>query len=293
MACPPGHERDARPLRNVTTALGYPAAMPLRRFLAPACSLALAGTLGCVPHSTRAPPAVRAAPPASVAAAAPAPPPARSPATDSSSDLAAAARDADPAVIRLALDAQRCAIVRGEAAPGGRLAVIDYSRPSTQRRLWVFDLARRTLLFSEYVAHGRNTGDDMATRFSNAEGSLQSSLGLFRTAETYQGENGYSLRMDGLEPGINDRARPRAIVMHGAWYVDPLQALRQGRLGRSLGCPALRPQVARQVIDALKQGQVLFAYYPDAAWLSRSGYVGCRGHEPSLASRASLHAAAP
>jgi hypothetical protein len=186
--------------------------------------------------------------------------------------LSAAAPAADPAVLALALRARSCAI---DAATATRLAVIDYSRPSTQQRLWVFDLRQPRLLYSEYVAHGRNSGENLATRFSNREGSLQSSLGLFRTAETYDGDNGYSLRMDGLEPGINDRARDRALVMHGAWYVDPLQALKQGRLGRSLGCPALRPQVAHAVIDTLKDGQLLFAYYPDRDWLAHSRLLGC------------------
>lgn len=214
--------------------------------------------------------------------AAPAPAVAPVPAApkDLATRLSVLASDADPRVVRMAVEAQQCASRRGDVAEGGKLAVIDYSLPSTQRRMWVFDLARVALLYSEHVAHGRNTGDNFATRFSNSEGSFQSSLGLFRTAETYTGENGYSMRMDGLEPGVNDLARPRAIVMHGAWYVDPLQALRQGRLGRSLGCPALRPQVARQVIDTLKQGQLLFAYYPDQRWLSKSRYVGCRPDEP-------------
>jgi hypothetical protein len=186
--------------------------------------------------------------------------------------LSAAAPAADPAVLALALRARSCAI---DAATATRLAVIDYSRPSTQQRLWVFDLRQPRLLYSEYVAHGRNSGENLATRFSNRDGSLQSSLGLFRTAETYDGDNGYSLRMDGLEPGINDRARDRALVMHGAWYVDPLQALKQGRLGRSLGCPALRPQVAHALIDTLKDGQLLFAYYPDRDWLAHSRLLGC------------------
>ena len=186
--------------------------------------------------------------------------------------LSAAAPQADPAVLALALRARSCAI---DAATTTRLAVIDYSRPSTQQRLWVFDLKQARLLYSEYVAHGRNSGENLATRFSNRDGSLQSSLGLFRTAETYDGDNGYSLRMDGLEPGINDRARERALVMHGAWYVDPLQALKQGRLGRSLGCPARRPQVAHALIDSIKQGQLLFAYYPDHDWLAHSKLLGC------------------
>ncbi|HVR82620.1 MAG TPA: murein L,D-transpeptidase catalytic domain family protein [Luteimonas sp.] len=207
------------------------------------------------------------------AAARTAPPPSTAPAPLLAA-LFAAAPAADPAVLALALQARGCAISRGAAA-GARLAVIDYSRPSTEQRLWVFDLQQPRLLYSEHVAHGRNSGENFATHFSNRDGSLQSSLGLFRTAETYDGDNGYSLRMDGLEPGVNDRARDRALVMHGAWYVDPLQALKQGRLGRSLGCPALRTQVAHAVIDSLKQGQLLFAYYPDRDWLAHSRLLDC------------------
>lgn len=197
------------------------------------------------------------------------------PATRLESLLVRAAPQADAAVLRLALRARECAIAHGEAAPGDRLAVIDYSRPSTERRLWVFELDPVRLLHAEHVAHGRASGENLAARFSNIEGSHQSSIGLFRTAETYQGGNGYSLRMDGLERGINDRARERQIVMHGAPYVDPAQALRQGRLGRSFGCPAVRRTVARELIDDLKDGQLLFAYYPDEAWLRHSRFLGC------------------
>ena len=189
--------------------------------------------------------------------------------------LAQAAPTADPAVLGLALRARQCALDSGMAKAGRTLGVIDYTRPSTQPRLWVFDLDRPQLLYSEYVAHGRGSGENFATRFSNDDGSLQSSLGLFRTAETYVGDNGYSLRLDGLERGINDHARDRALVMHGAWYVDPQLARTQGRIGRSLGCPALRPAAARELIDTLKQGQLLFAYYPDAHWLQRSHLLHC------------------
>jgi len=199
--------------------------------------------------------------------------------------LSAAAPDADPKVLALALQARTCAMATEGAASASRLAVIDYSRPSTQTRLWVFDLKRKSLLFAEHVAHGRGSGDNMAQSFSNREGSHQSSLGLFRTAETYQGGNGYSMRMDGLEPGVNDAARDRMIVMHGAPYVDPLAALKQGRLGRSFGCPAVRPQVARELIDTLKQGQLLFAYYPDPEWLEGSTLLGCGGRAAALAGK--------
>jgi hypothetical protein len=196
-------------------------------------------------------------------------------AQDQRARLRAAAPGIDPEVLALALEAVDCAGSTDTATRPARLAVIDYTRPSTTRRMWLFDLDRGTLLEHEYVAHGRGSGGNVPTRFSNTEGSYQSSIGLFAGAETYRGENGYSLRLDGLEPGINDRARERLLVMHGAGYVDPVQARRQGRLGRSWGCPALRPAVAREVIDALKDGQLLFAYADDAAWLGSSRFLGC------------------
>lgn len=197
------------------------------------------------------------------------------PAASLYTSLRAAAPALDAEVLALALEARDCATQRGLASDARRLAVIDYTRPSTEPRLWVFDLERPGLLFSEHVAHGRGTGDNVARNFSNRDGSHQSSLGLFRTAETYMGGNGYSLRMDGLEPGINDRARERAIVMHGAWYVDPDLARRQGRLGRSYGCPAVRSAIARPLIDTLSGGQLVFAYYPQNDWLRQSRVLGC------------------
>jgi hypothetical protein len=197
--------------------------------------------------------------------------------------LQAAAPGIDRTALSLALDARDCAIRSGEVAASQRLGVIDYSRPSTERRLWVFDLSHARLLYTEFVAHGRGSGENFATAFSNRDGSHQSSLGLFVTADTYIGGNGYSLRMDGLEPGINDKARARAIVMHGARYVDPGMVSQQGRLGRSYGCPALRPAVAREMIDTLKQGQLLFAYYPDRDWLAHSRFLRCPAQ--ALASR--------
>lgn len=142
------------------------------------------------------------------------------------------------------------------------VALIDYSRPSTEPRLWVFDLRRNRLLFEELVAHGKNSGENVPVRFSNAPGSLMSSLGVFVTAETYNGQHGYSLRLDGLDKGVNDNSRERAIVVHGADYVDPALALRQGRIGRSFGCPAVRPAISKQLIDTVRGGAVFFAYYP-------------------------------
>ncbi|QOW19582.1 murein L,D-transpeptidase catalytic domain family protein [Lysobacter ciconiae] len=190
--------------------------------------------------------------------------------------LRAAAPEIDPGVLALALEARACALNSG-AAGGTRLAVIDYSLPSTRKRMWVFDLQQPGLLYAEHVAHGQGSGENLSNRFSNVDGSHQTSLGLFRTAETYVGGNGYSLRMDGLEPGVNDNARDRLIVIHGAPYVNPDQAQRQGRLGRSYGCPALRPQVAREIIDTIKNEQLVFAYYPDDPWLTGSRFFGCGG----------------
>jgi len=179
-------------------------------------------------------------------------------------------------VLNLALGAITCATATGEIDHPRTLTLIDYSKPSVEPRLWVFDLATGGLLFKELVAHGRNTGENLATEFSDTLNSRQSSIGLFVTADTYTGSNGYSLRMDGLEPGFNSHARERAIVMHGAPYVSEEIATRQGRLGRSWGCPALRQAVARDVIDTVRGGGVVFSYYPDEEWLSSSRFLnGC------------------
>jgi hypothetical protein len=179
----------------------------------------------------------------------------------------------DPDVLAVALRAAANAVERGEAAGTTTLTVIDFSRPSTTERLWTFDLAARTLLFKEAVSHGRNSGHNMATQFSNVPESHMSSLGLFRAAEGYHGKHGYSLRLDGLDRGINDRARARAIVIHGADYVNLAVAKTQGRLGRSLGCPAVRREVSARLIDAIKEGGLVFAYYPDPTFLETSEYL--------------------
>ena len=192
--------------------------------------------------------------------------------------LAAKAPDLNQAVLGKALSAMQCAIRHG-GDDADRLAVIDFSLPSAVPRLWLFDIKEKSLLLHELVAHGQNTGDNYAENFSNIYGSFQSSIGLFRTQESYFGRHGYSLRMDGLEPGVNDLARQRAIVIHAADYVDPEWVTRQGRIGRSQGCPAVRPEVAELVVDSLKDGQYMFAYYPDQEWLDTSLYLNCDGPE--------------
>jgi hypothetical protein len=157
------------------------------------------------------------------------------------------------------------------------LTVIDYSLPSTEPRLWILDRVRREVLFHRLVAHGRGSGENYATQFSNRPGSLQSSLGLFLTEESYVGRNGYSLRLRGLEAGVNDLARERTIVLHGAPYATPAFAREHGRLGRSWGCPAVEPEIARAVIDLVRDGSLLFIYAPDRDWLDRSPYLVAAG----------------
>jgi hypothetical protein len=187
-----------------------------------------------------------------------APPPA-----DDRADLARAAARAGlrPDVLRLALRARDRAAARGLTARP-ILTVIDYSLASRDRRLWVLDLAHARVLAKELVAHGRGSGDDRPARFSNRPGSLQSSLGTFLTGGVYQGRHGLSLRLRGLDPGVNDRAEARAIVVHGAPYVSSAVIAQLGRLGRSQGCPALSPAAAARVIRLIRDGTVLFAYYP-------------------------------
>lgn len=177
-------------------------------------------------------------------------------------------------LLRMALGAAACATRAGDVAAPRTLTVIDYSRPSVSKRLWVLDLQERRLLYEELVAHGQGSGGNLSTQFSNKPDSHQSSIGLFKTDDTYVGKNGYSLRLDGLDKGFNDRARERAIVMHGAPYVSATVAHTQGRLGRSWGCPALSTEIARKVIDRVKGNGLLFAYYPDREWLTHSRYLG-------------------
>ena len=176
-------------------------------------------------------------------------------------------------VLDLALGAASCAVSSGTVAQPRTLTVIDYSLPSTEKRMWVFDLETRTLLYEELVAHGQGSGGNLATTFSNQHETHRTSLGLFATDVTYVGRNGYSLRLDGLDRGVNDQARARAIVMHGAPYVSESFVRTTGRLGRSWGCPAIRTEIAHEVIDRIKGGSLVFAYYPDADWLASSKYL--------------------
>src|SRR5262249_38852156 len=163
-------------------------------------------------------------------------------------------------VLDAAFAAYQSAAQRGEVLRDNLLTVIDYTRPSTEPRPWVLDLDAGRVIYRELVAHGKASGDNTTRAFSNAPGSLMSSVGLFLTDVSYVGRNGYSLRLRGLEAGVNDRAYERAIVLHGATYVSEAVAARVGRLGRSWGCPAVRADVARPLIDLIKDRTVLYAY---------------------------------
>ena len=150
------------------------------------------------------------------------------------------------------------------------LSIIDYSLPSSVERLFIIDLKNRKLLCKSLVAHGRNSGEELSTCFSNNPQSHKSSLGFYITGDAYLGAHGYSLQINGIDTGYNDRARARSIVIHGASYVSCEYITRYGRLGRSFGCPALPPGRNKVIIDLIKEGSVLFGYYPDMDYLHHS-----------------------
>lgn len=142
------------------------------------------------------------------------------------------------------------------------LTLIDFSLSSNTKRLWIIDLSTKTILYNSLVAHGRNTGNEFAKSFSNAAESYKSSLGFYATGEVYQGKHGLSLRLDGLERGVNDNARARAVVMHGADYVAETFIQNNTRLGRSLGCPAIPMTMTKEIINTIKDKSCLYIYHP-------------------------------
>ena len=153
------------------------------------------------------------------------------------------------------------------------LSIIDYQLPSTKKSLWVINMNTDKVEYNTLVAHGRNSGDNYATKFSNRLGSDESSLGVYLTANTYHGKHGYSLRLRGLEAGFNSNAYRRAVVMHSAWYVSQGFADKYGHLGRSWGCTALNKKIEPKIVKAIKDGSVLVAYYPEKKWLQQSAYL--------------------
>jgi len=153
------------------------------------------------------------------------------------------------------------------------LSIVDFSLPSSKKRLFVIDVATGKLLFNTFVSHGRNSGKEMATEFSNDVNSFKSSLGFFVTGNTYSGEHGYSLRLDGQEAGINDNAYDRSIVMHAANYVNEKVIRAKGFIGRSLGCPAVPPALHKAIINKIKDGSCLFMFSPDSTYISHSKII--------------------
>lgn len=161
----------------------------------------------------------------------------------------------------------------GKIEKNNLLSIIDFSLPSGKKRLFIIDLESGELLFNTYVAHGKNSGQSIATKFSNKPNSFKSSLGFYVTGETYRGKHGYSLRLEGEEAGINDKALARGIVMHSAAYADEASVEQRGFIGRSLGCPAIPQNVHRQIIEAISNGSCLFMYSPNPFYLSHSKMI--------------------
>jgi hypothetical protein len=153
------------------------------------------------------------------------------------------------------------------------ITIIDFSLPSDKKRLWILDLKNGKVLFRCLVSHGRNSGELMAKNFSNNPGSNASSPGFYSTGEAYIGKHGLSLALDGLETGINDKARERAIVMHGADYVSADFIMKYGRLGRSLGCPAIPVELSKEIIQTIEGGSCLFIYAPESSYTSNSHII--------------------
>lgn len=186
--------------------------------------------------------------------------------------ISAKAQNLDPYVVKLGLQAYSKAKEQG-LDQKELLTIVDYTKPSTEPRLWVINLKDNNILFQELVAHGKNSGDNIPTSFSNQPSSLKSSLGVFLTEDTYVGKHGYSLRLAGLEKGVNDMAQARDIVVHAATYVGGQFAKIHGRLGRSWGCFAVNPKIATSIINTIKGGSLVFAYYPDRNWISHSLFL--------------------
>lgn len=164
-------------------------------------------------------------------------------------------------------------LAQGKIKNEGILSIVDFTRPSSMKRLFVLDLNKATVLFNTYVSHGRNSGAEMASTFSNDANSFKSSLGFYITGDTYKGKHGYSLKLEGEEQGINDNAFNRGIVMHCAQYVTEGFIKMKGYIGRSQGCPAVPPNMYKPIIEKIKDGSCLFMYSPDKYYMSHSAIL--------------------
>lgn len=177
-------------------------------------------------------------------------------------------------VINKVINTMHCAEKQG-VSHNPVLTIIDYSLPSNEKRLWVFDLTNKKLLFNTYVSHGIKSGTLLSQFFSNKYNSKASSLGIYKTEKSYYGRHGPSLQLAGLEYGFNDNASGRAIVMHGGWYVEENFIKKYGRAGRSWGCPAVPSELIEPMINVLKDQSLFVAYYPNDMWLSKSRFLHC------------------
>lgn len=191
------------------------------------------------------------------------------------SAISSQASNINPKVLKLSLTAYLKARQEG-LDKKQLLTVVDYSKPSTERRLWVIDLKNAKVLFNTWVSHGKNSGTLNSTSFSNEMHSLKSSIGVFLTRDTYFGGKGYSLRIQGLEKGINDNVLRRDIIFHGAWYASPNVAKQYGMLGRSWGCLAVNEDTIKPLVDTIKNDTLVVAYYPDQHWLNNSSFLNSR-----------------
>lgn len=180
----------------------------------------------------------------------------------------------DPKVINKVITSLACA---GEYNIPHKniLTIIDYSKPSNEKRLWIFDLEQKKLLFNTYVSHGIKSGAQESTYFSNKYNSKASSIGVYATTNAYYGREGLSLRLNGLDRGFNDNAENRSLVMHGGWYVEEPFIKKYGRAGRSWGCPALPEEQSSQIINTIKDNSMMVIYYPSDEWFSKSKFLNC------------------
>lgn len=183
----------------------------------------------------------------------------------------------NPLAVNSALAILSCVKGSAEDLPT-LLTVIDYSLPSNQKRLWVFDIEHKKLLFHTYVSHGIRSGELFSNFFSNKNNSKTSSIGVYKTDKSYYGREGISLQLQGLENHFNDNASTRSLVMHGGWYVEENFIKKYGRAGRSWGCPALPPDLAGPIINTIKNKSVLFIYYPSEDWFAKSHFLNCKKH---------------
>lgn len=187
--------------------------------------------------------------------------------------IAKKAEGLKPKIVKLAIDAFNKAKQNGIGIKKPIITVIDYTMASTKKRLWVIDINEKKVLYTSMVAHGKNSGENYTTAFSNKMGSLQTSVGVFLTENTYVGHCGYTLRLQGLEKGFNDKAKDRLIVFHGAPYVNKQFAAVSGRIGRSWGCPAVEKHLATPIINTIKDGTLIFSFANFPLWLKQSKFI--------------------